>query len=161
MDGLSRPRYGDCNLAISGGRDGQIGGVYFVSHAITFHLGFQLETIMKQTKETPEMPNPTRRPDPIAAIPLVAACAFLALAGCASDGAPPVTTSQAAGLALRGLPAPERNARAPKKIYVVNAGNNTLTTYKYNRNADDPNHHRLDRRSLGRSRRPQREDLRR
>jgi hypothetical protein len=64
-------------------------------------------------------------------MPLVAVCAFLTFAGCAGGGAPPVTTSQAASLALRSLSAPERNARAPKKIYVVNAGNNTLTTYKY------------------------------
>ena len=77
------------------------------------------------------MLNLTRRLGLVGAMPLVAACAFLAFAGCAGGGAPPVTTSQAASLALRSLPAPERNGRAPKKIYVVNAGNNKLTTYKY------------------------------
>ena len=77
------------------------------------------------------MLNLTRRLGLVSAVPLVAACAFLAFAGCAGGVAPPVTTSQAASLALRSLPASERNGRAPKKIYVVNAGNNTLTTYKY------------------------------
>ena len=76
------------------------------------------------------MLNLTRRLGLVSATPVLAAFAFLALAGCSGAG-PPVTTSQTAGLPLRSLPTPERNGRAPKKIYVVNAGNNTLTTYKY------------------------------
>jgi NHL repeat len=77
------------------------------------------------------MLNLTRRLGLVGAMPLVAACAFLAFAGCAGGGAPPVTTSRAAGLPLRSLLVPETNARAPKKIYVVNAVNSKLTTYKY------------------------------
>ncbi len=77
------------------------------------------------------MLNATRRLGLLSTTPVLAAFAFLTFAGCAGGGPPPATTSQAAGLPLRSLPASERNGRAPKKIYVVNAGNSTLTTYNY------------------------------
>ena len=75
------------------------------------------------------MLNPTRRLGLVSATPLVAACTFLAFAGCSGAG-PPVGASHAAGLPLQSIPTRESSS-APTKIYVTNALNNSLTTYKY------------------------------
>ncbi len=77
------------------------------------------------------MLNLTRCLGLVSAMPLAAACSFLAFTGCAGGGAAPVATSQAASLPFPSLPTRESGSGAPTKIYVVNAGNNTLTTYKY------------------------------
>ena len=76
------------------------------------------------------MLNPTRRLGLVCAAPALAASILLALAGCSGAGSPAVT-SRVAGLPLQTRQTREGSSDAPKKIYVVNAGNNTLTTFEY------------------------------
>ena len=72
-----------------------------------------------------------RRFDFAGATRFLAACAFIAVTGCSSEGLQSVAMPHPAGLPLPSLSTSERNWGAPRKIYITNAGNNTLTTYKY------------------------------
>lgn len=76
------------------------------------------------------MLNLTRNLMLVGAAPVLTACTLLAIAGCTGGGAPPVATSQARALPLQGSPTREPSPGTPRKIYVVNAGDSTLTTYK-------------------------------
>lgn len=67
----------------------------------------------------------------VVSAPALTACTLLAITGCAGGAAPPVATSQAASLPLQSVRAPQRTGGTPKKIYITNGANNTLTTYEY------------------------------